>query len=365
MVELILDEKVMALKREPPAQQIGYFPEHKKNLNHSHASTASNSPRTGRNPRVPMIGMMLVCVCVFAVSAGMLIHYFSNIAASKQASKQLEEVYAAAVEATDAVQTPVPEATPVPTKVPEVRSTPVATKAQAAAAATQPPTAAELWPTKYPHNLSLRISSVFYELQRQNPDIIGWLKIDGVLEEAVVQRDNEHYLTHNVLGKKSVTGALFLDETCNLKTVPTQMLIHGHNMKEGAMFGALKKYKVKDASFYRAHPYIDFNTIYENSRYVIFAVSEVDIRYGMRDCLPFWQNVRFSSADAFMEYVEKARSLSHYRCNVDVQPGDRLLTLSTCTGTDDNKRLVVMARRIRDDEDTLALDMSVMSTSNR
>jgi len=180
-----------------------------------------------------------------------------------------------------------------------------------------------------------------------------------------LQRDNEYYLTHNSLGQRSVTGALFLDETCDLKTVPTQMLIHGHNMKEGAMFGSLKKYKVKDASFYRAHPFIDFNTIYENGRYVIFAVSEVDIRWDRANYLPFWQDVRFSSADAFMNYVNKARSLSHYRCNVDVQPGDRILTLSTCEGTDDNKRLIVMARRLRDGENELQLNMSIMSTSDR
>ena len=225
--------------------------------------------------------------------------------------------------------------------------------------------AAELWPTTYAENPTLRISSVFYQLQKQNRDIVGWLKIDGVVEEAVVQRDNSYYLTHDALQNKSITGALFLDETCELTTVPTQMLIHGHNMKEGAMFGSLKKYKVKDASYYRAHPFIDFNTIYENGRYVIFAVAEVDIRYGRADYLPFWHNVRFSSAEAFTDYVTKARSLSHYRCNVDVVPGDRLLTLSTCTGTDDNKRLLVMARRIRDNENELELQMDILSTSDR
>jgi len=101
--------------------------------------------------------------------------------------------------------------------------------------------ASDYWPTFYADNPTKRVSSIFYQLQAQNEDIIGWLKIDDVLEEAVVQRDNEYYLTHNALKQKSVTGALFLDENCDLDTVPTQMLIHGHNMKEGAMFGSLKK----------------------------------------------------------------------------------------------------------------------------
>lgn len=306
--------------------------------------------------------LLIVCAVVFAVSAFLLIRYFVNILITRRASAQLEAVYSAVVENTEApTPTPVPTASPAPVEA----VAPVAEKQPRAQkpAATQAP--AELWPSRYPQNPMLRVSSVFYELQRQNEDIIGWLKIDGVLEEAVVQRDNEYYLTHNALKQRSVTGALFLDETCDLKTVPTQMLVHGHNMKEGAMFGSLKKYKVKDASFYKAHPYIEFNTVYENSRFVIFAVAEVDLRWNKGDYLPFWENVRFSSADSFMNYVKKARDLSHYRCNVDVVPGDRLLTLSTCTGNDDNKRLIVMARRIRDNEDLTQLNMAVLMTGDR
>ena len=53
------------------------------------------------------------------------------------------------------------------------------------------------------------------------------------------------------------------------------------------MFGMLKKYKVKGAEFYREHAFIDFNTLYENGRYVIFAVAEVDIRAGQPHYLPF------------------------------------------------------------------------------
>ena len=309
--------------------------------------------------------LLIVCAVVFVVSAFLLIRYFVNILITRRASAQLEAVYSAAIQNTESptgtpevTSTPAPPPTPAPTALPQA-----APVAAAAPVATEAPK--ELWPSRYPKNPTLRVSSVFYELQRQNPDIIGWLKIDGVLEEAVVQRDNDYYLSHNALRQKSVTGTLFLDESCDLKTVPSQMLIHGHNMKEGAMFGSLKKYKVKDASFYRAHPYIEFNTIYENSKFVIFAVAEVDLRWNKGDYLPFWENTRFSSEKVFMDYVKKARDLSHYRCNVDVVPGDRLLTLSTCVGEDDNKRLIVMARRIRDDEDPMQLNMAIMMTGDR
>jgi len=346
------------LKQQSP-QRIGYYPPQQPPT----PAVGAPASRKASKPPVQPIRLLalIVCVVVFCTCLFLLVRYAFNIAITRHASQQLEDAYQAAQQTVipAASDTPVPtaEATPVPTAVP--------TAAPAASQQTKALSAAELWPTVYASNPTLRVSSVFYQLQAQNEDIIGWLKIDGLLEEAVVQRDNEYYLTHNALKQKSVTGALFLDENCNLDTVPTQMLIHGHNMKEGAMFGSLKKYKVKDASYYREHPFIDFNTIYENGRYVIFSVAEVDIRSGKPDYLPFWHNARFASAEAFMEYVERAKLLSHYRCNVDVQPGDRLLTLSTCTGTDDNKRLIVMARKLRENENELELNMSIYSTSDR
>ena len=271
----------------------------------------------------------------------------------------------AAALAADPTAEPTAQPTAAPAAEPSGAASAPQARAQAVRATEAPPSTDHIWPRNYPANPTLRVSSVFYELQRQNPDIVGWIKIDGVLEEAVVQRDNDYYLTHNALRQKSLTGALFLDERCDLKSVPTQMLIHGHNMKEGAMFGSLKKYKVKDASFYRDHPFVEFNTIYENSTYVIFAVAEVDLRWNKPNYLPFWEDVRFDTVEEFEAYVKKARDLSQYRCNVEVVPGDRLLTLSTCTGSDDNERLVVMARRMREGEDRLQLNMSIMTTTDR
>lgn len=347
-------------QQQRPDQRIGYFPDQQQVP--TPAVNGYESPAQAK-PKINWLRLaaLLVCAIVFLTCLFLLGRYAYNILISRNASARLENAYNEAQQAN--TETPSPAtATPTPAAAPTaaLAAVPIAAPTQA-----RQLTAAEIWPNTYSNNPTLRVSPIFYQLQAQNKDIIGWLKIEDVLEEAVLQRDNTYYLTHNSLGQRSVTGALFLDEGCKLENVPTQMLIHGHNMKEGAMFGSLKKYKVKDASFYRAHPFIEFNTIYENGRYVIFAVAEVDVRSGRPDYLPFWQNTRFASADAFMDYVERAQLLSHYRCNVDVEPGDRLLTLSTCTGTDDNKRLIVMARKIRDGENEFELNMSILSTSDR
>ena len=346
------------MKPQSHPQRIGYYP--------GAPAPASEPPRKPAKRRRRRrrrhidwirLAILAVCVCVFVTCSVLLIRYFSSISASRRASRELEQVYEAAVE-----QSATPQPTATPTRQPTVQPAAIQTTRPGPTAT---PGLQALWPSTYPHNPTLRVSSVFYELQRQNAEIVGWLKIDGVLEEPVLQRDNQYYLTHNVRHERSVTGALFLDENCDLSTVPTQMVVHGHNMKEGAMFGSLKKYKVKDASFYRSHPFIEFNTIYENGRYVIFAVAEVDVRPGNVAHLPFWYYSRFNSVAAFESYVEKARAISHYRCNVDVVPGDRLLTLATCNGSEESKRLVVMARKVRENESERDLQLAILSTSDR
>lgn len=353
------------MKHKEPAGRSGYYP-------HGHYAGSPN--RRQKKPlRKPLFyALIAACACVFVISAVLLIRYYADIASSRNASAQLSDIYQAAQESSPATSVPsaapsaAPSASPTLTPTPVSSVEPLSTASSVLLSASADNlTAEEVWPTIYPDNPRLTVSSVFDELQARNRDIVAWLNIEGELQEPVVQRDNVFYLTHNALQQESVTGALFLDENCDLIHVPTQMVIHGHNMKEGAMFGMLKKYKVKGAAFYREHAFIDFNTLYENGRYVIFAVAEVDIRAGQPYYLPFWHYSRFDSVEAFNNYIETARACSLYHCTVDVQPGDRLLTLSTCTGTDDNLRLVVMARKLREGENQLDLNMEVMSTYDR
>ena len=129
------------------------------------------------------------------------------------------------------------------------------------------------------------------------------------------------------------------------------------------MFGSLKKYKVKDASFYRAHPFIQFDSLYENTTYVIFAVAEVNIVAGNTHYFPFWHKFRFDDYESFRQYVSLAKEYSRFKVNIDVQPGDRLLTLATCSSGDDNLRLIVMARELREDEDMIMLNNQIYSAT--
>lgn len=318
----------------------------------------SSADKRSARMSVKRIVPLVICAAVFVFCAVKLIAYFADIIGAKSSTASLRSIYA---ESSDA-----PTASPSPTAaLAAATESPSAAPQAVAAVPTAEPSADELWPQYYPNNRRLTISSRFLDLLEENSDIVGWLTIDGIVDEPVMQRDNEYYLTHDAKRRKSVTGALFMEEGCNLRNADTQLVIHGHNMKEGAMFGSLKKYKVKDASFYKAHPFLTFNTIYEDAQYVIFAVLEADVRPGEHNYLPFWITQRFTSAEDFDAYINQARNLSHYRCDVDVEAGDRLVTLATCLGDDENKRLLIMARMLRKDEDMLALRMRIATSGDK
>ena len=85
-------------------------------------------------------------------------------------------------------------------------------------------------------------------------------------------------MDHDALGEKNVNGAIFLDAAVTLKSRPYSLVLYGHNMKTGAMFGNLRNYE--NASFYHKNPFISFDSMYEKGRYVIFAVTNISIEKG-------------------------------------------------------------------------------------
>lgn len=319
--------------------------------------------------KLPYYIGIAVCSIVLIVSGTLLIRYYSQVWRANRASNQLRTLYTepAATDAPDAgaALEPASEVSGSrPTEQPAAVTAPPLQQ-PAIASTDQQADFLSVWPQRYPGNEGMVIQSRFEPLRHQNRDIVGWLSIDGVVDEPVFQRDNSYYLTHDANGTANPTGALFLDENCNLRTVPMMTLIHGHNMKEGAMFGSLKKYKVKDASFYRQHPFVTFDTLYETATYVIFSVAEVNIVAGNTHYFPFWHKFHFDTQESFDSFVLLAKEYSRFKVDIDVQPGDRLLTLATCSSEDSNLRLIVMARMLREDEDKVMLSNKIYSAVSK
>ena len=122
----------------------------------------------------------------------------------------------------------------------------------------------------------------FETLHKENNDLVGWLSIAGmVIDYPVVQsEDEEYYLHHDFYGEEDKYGCLFVKEIADIDTPGTNFVIYGHNMRDGAMFGDLDLYRKED--FYREHPTLTFDTLYEERTYEIIAVFNSRV-YGSED----------------------------------------------------------------------------------
>lgn len=180
------------------------------------------------------------------------------------------------------------------------------------------------------------------KLSKVNPDLIGWLHIDGVVNLPVVYRDNTYYLTHDFYGHRSKAGTLFLDVNHPLTEEAANLLIHGHDMADGTMFGLLVHYQWD--RYIEKHPIIEFSTLWDKERYLIFAVLRTPTDSGKDGFVNYYSHPGFTSDADFNAYIDTLRRNAIQTADIDVQTGDALLTLTTCLGDD---RLVIVARRIQ------------------
>lgn len=189
----------------------------------------------------------------------------------------------------------------------------------------------------------------FEKLLDANGDTVGWLKVGDIVDMAVVQRDNEYYLTHNFFEEETAEGTAFMDEGCSIWPANQHLIIHGHNMANGNVFGNLKQYR--DLEFLQENAVISFNTIFGESRYVPFAIFDISAEPGYDNYMDL-QQFDFEASNYFYDFVEDAKARSYYNIPVDVAYHDDLLSLVTCSYFDVNGRLVVMFRKVRLDENT-------------
>ncbi len=165
-----------------------------------------------------------------------------------------------------------------------------------------------------------------------NADAVGWVSIEGTdIDYPVVQADdNDYYHRRDINKKRSARGTIYMDWRCTA-VGGSHLVLYGHNMKDGSMFGTLKAYQ--DAAYYALHPYITYNMMGYKTRWRIFSVRMTD-----DTLLP----VSFSGDDLAV-YAQQIKEQSQYDTDVDVSQPETILTLSTCTGG--NGRLLVSAVR--------------------
>lgn len=190
-------------------------------------------------------------------------------------------------------------------------------------------------------------SGVLYQydaVYQMNNDFAAWLYIPGTDIDYPVMytpRYEQYYLRKNFEKKYATGGCLFIgkkwDESSN------QTIIYGHNMHDGSMFGHLHDYKSKEYAL--EHKIIRFDTLHETREYEVIAAFYGKVyRVDDTGVFRYYQYTDLSTESMFNEFIKNVRRAALYDTGVDVQFGDRLLTLSTCSYYTQAGRFVVVAR---------------------
>lgn len=216
----------------------------------------------------------------------------------------------------------------------------------------------------------------FKKLLEINPDTVGYIKIDGtVIDYPVVKgEDNDFYLTHDFYKNESRSGTVMMDYR-NKVTADGHsgnMILYGHNMAVGTFFAALNEYwrtmydsyDEPSKSFYKEHPIIRFDTLYEQAEWKIFGFGIYNVAESRGEVFGYNQKLDFTSEDDFNDYIINIMDRSDIFTDVDLKYGDDILTLSTCCwpyeGSGNTVRLAIFARKIRDGEsDTVDVSKAV------
>ena len=184
------------------------------------------------------------------------------------------------------------------------------------------------------------------ELQKLNQDVKAWIKIDNtIIDYPVMQgNDEEYYLTHNYKKENSKYGSIFLKSKSDLNDINSNLIIYGHNMKDDEMFNSLLKYQNK--SFYEEHRTINITTENQEWQYEIVAAFKSRIFYkNEKNVFRYYNYIKFEDENQYNEYINNVKKEQLYDTGVTASYGEQLITLITCEYSQENGRMVVVAKK--------------------
>lgn len=212
--------------------------------------------------------------------------------------------------------------------VPETTAPAVETEPSSETEPTVPSTETTLPPVEYPE-------VDFEALLDINQDVVGWICIeDTKVNYPILQGyDNRHYVSSLIDGTYNNAGSIFMDFRNQPDFSDRHTIIYGHNLKNGAMFADITKYRNQD--YYDAHPVGMIVTPEKQFRFEIVAGYVASLAESS------WQLEFVNDADA-LQWLEAAMERSPFESRVKPEPGDRMITLSTCTYEFSDARFVLV-----------------------
>ena len=274
----------------------------------------------------------------------------------------LSELYNNPTSSTAEDQTP--SAQPAVSTAPDSPDSPVVSENNPAS----PDTEAKQPVSKYPAGMLPN----FEKLYDINPDIVGWIRIDGLyvdedapedkLELAVDYpvfqgEDNDFYLEHDFSKAEANYGSIYADYRATVagENRSDNVTLYGHDMASGRYFAKLHEYNKKSsASFVREHRLVNFSTLFEQDQYIIFACYLVSVneKDDNQPIFRYHNVIDFGGDLAKFDYWYKnVMYRNYYITDIDCDINDQYLSLSTCAYEMSDTRFVVVARKLREGED--------------
>ncbi len=136
-----------------------------------------------------------------------------------------------------------------------------------------------------------------------------------------------------------------MDCNCDIIRRNDNFIIYGHHLTSGRMFSKLGEYETE--RYYEKHPYIQFDTIYEEGTYQVMYAFRSRVYDADEVRFKYYQFINAQSEEEFNSYMREMARESFYDTGVTAEYGDKLLTLSTCDYQEQNGRFVVVAKKIR------------------
>lgn len=194
---------------------------------------------------------------------------------------------------------------------------------------------------------TIAILNPYAESFKENEDMAGWLVVPGTNIDYPIMwtpDDENFYLYRDFEKKDNNNGCLILDTDSCLNPLTTNLIIHGHNMKSGAMFGNLTDYE--DEDYYKEHKEIILYTKECQRNYEILAVFRSQVYKKSQDVFKFYKFFEANTEEEFADFYDNIKELSLYDTGVTAEFGDHFITLSTCVYHVTNGRFVVVAKEV-------------------
>ena len=272
----------------------------------------------------------IICSILAIISAIVFVLLQFGLIGEKDAGKQLPPMADTSQDVVTLTAEPLAE-NPEPT--PTVAPTPTPTEA----------------PT--PEPTPILEENPYKEYFAANKDMVAWLVVPDTKVDYPLMwtpKDENYYLLRGFDGSSDKNGCLILDTDSSIEPGTTNLIVHGHNMKSGAMFGELTKYE--DANYAAEHSKMYVHTPTTVREYEVIAAFRSQVYKKSDNVFKFYKFFEATSEEEFLDFYNNIKEMSIYDTGVSASYGDRFLTLSTCTYHVENGRFVVVAKEVSEEE---------------